>query len=30
MKVEPDHARNKRKHRPLFGSKSLLDPANPV
>jgi hypothetical protein len=30
LKVEPDHARNKRKHRPLFGSKSLLDPADRV
>jgi hypothetical protein len=30
IKAEPDHARNKRKHRPLFGSKSLLDPADRV
>jgi hypothetical protein len=27
MKVEPDNARNKRKHKPLFGSESLLGPA---
>jgi hypothetical protein len=27
MKVEPDDARNKRKHKPLFGSESLLGPA---
>jgi hypothetical protein len=27
MKTEPDNARNKRKHKPLFGSESLLGPA---
>ncbi len=26
MKMEPDKARNKRKHKPLFGSESLLGP----
>jgi hypothetical protein len=27
IKVEPDNARNNRKHKPLFGSESLLGPA---
>ena len=27
LKVEPDNARNNRKHKPLFGSESLLGPA---
>lgn len=27
IKVEPDNARNKRKHKPLFGSESLIGPA---
>jgi hypothetical protein len=27
MKVEPDKARNKRKHKPLFGNQSSLGPA---
>ena len=28
IKVEPDNARNNRKHKPLFGSESLLGPAS--
>jgi hypothetical protein len=27
MKVEPDNARNNRKHKPLFGGSSLIGPA---
>jgi hypothetical protein len=27
IKVEPNNARNKRKHKPLFGSESLIGPA---
>jgi hypothetical protein len=28
MKVEPDKARNSRKHKPLFGNESLLTPVS--
>jgi len=28
IKVEPDKARNNRKHKPLFGSESLIGPAS--